>query len=64
MAACLNGVQTISKETENNGHIEVEHGIEDPFGLLVGDVFLLEVVGGLTRDHVEDGNDEEGIEDG
>ena len=63
-AAHLDGVQRKGQQAEYDGHVEVEHRIEDPLGLLAGDVIFLEVLGRLPSDHVEHGNHEKRIEHG
>ena len=62
VTAHLHGSEAKRQQPEDDGHIEVEHRIENPLGLLVRSVVGFEVVRLLSRDHVEEGDDQEGVE--
>ena len=64
IASRLHLKQTEREDAEDDGDVEVEHRIENPLGLLVRGVVVLQVVRGLPCDHVEEGDDQEGIEHG
>ena len=57
-------MQSICEDAEDDGHVEVEHHVEDPPGLLVRGLVGFQVVRGLPRDHIEEGDDDEGVEHG
>ncbi len=62
VTAHLNGSNAEGQQSEDDGHIQVQHRIENPLGLLVRSVVGFEVVCLLARDHVEDGDDQKGVE--
>ena len=56
--------QSICENAEDNGHVQVQHCIENPLGFLVGGLIGFEVVRGLPRNQVEEGDDDEGVKYG